>query len=153
MKPDSSYNPNQSRLKNNPTIPEGKILVQFDGMCILCSRTIQFILKADRKKKFLFQPLQQSAGNQSYNTVIVIDQQSIFQHFDAVLKIGHELGGIYRLIAVFRIIPRKWRHSIYLWIAANRFKWFGKRNSCYLPSAEELGRFYSFLITILLLYC
>lgn len=122
-------------------LPDGKILVQFDGLCILCSRTIQFILKADRKKRFLFQPLQHSSEDQSFDTVIVIDQQSSLRYFDAVLKIGHELGGVYRLIAIFRIIPKKWRHSIYLWIARNRFKWFGMRNSCYLPSDEEKERF------------
>ena len=141
MKPDSSYNPNQSRLKDNPAIPEGKILVQFDGLCILCSRTIHFILKRDRKKKFLFQTLQHLYKAQHFDTVVVTDRQSSFQYFDAVLKIGYELGGIYQLIAVFRIIPRSWRHSLYLWIAKNRFQWFGMRESCYLPSEEEKERF------------
>jgi predicted DCC family thiol-disulfide oxidoreductase YuxK len=124
-----------------PIIPEGKILIQFDGMCILCSRTIKFILKADRKKKFLFQTLQHLSGIQSYDTVIVIDQQLRFQYFDAVLKIGHELGGIYKMIAVFRIIPRSWQHSLYLWISRNRFKWFGKLEFCYLPEEEDKIRF------------
>lgn len=124
-----------------PTIPEGKLLVQFDGMCILCSRTIQFILKADRRKKFLFQTLQNSASAGSFDTVIVSDQHSSYQRFDAVLVIGKELGGIFRLVAVFRLIPREWRDSLYLWVAKNRFKWFGKRQSCYFPSAEERERF------------
>jgi predicted DCC family thiol-disulfide oxidoreductase YuxK len=98
-------------------------------------------MKADRKKKFMFQSLQMMSGEQSFDTVIVIEGSAKYRYFDAVLKIGHELGGIYRLIAVCRIIPRKWRHSIYLWIAENRFKWFGKRESCYVPSAEEKERF------------
>jgi predicted DCC family thiol-disulfide oxidoreductase YuxK len=141
MKPDSSNNPNQSSLKDDTTVPDGKILVQFDGRCILCSRAIQFIMKADRKKKFMFQALQITSGEQSFDTVIVIDRSAKYRYFDAVIKVGRELGGIYRLIVVFRIVPRKWRNSIYLWIAANRFKWFGKRNSCYLPSEEEKERF------------
>jgi len=120
---------------------EGKILVQFDGLCILCSRTVQFILKADRKKKFLFQTLQNSSGKESFDTVIVSDQNSSYQHFDAILKIGKELGGIYRTIAVFRVLPPSWRHWLYLWIAKNRFRWFGIRDSCYLPSEEEKERF------------
>ena len=122
-------------------LTEGKILIQFDGMCILCSRTIQFILKADRKKKFLFQTIQQSSQSQTFDTVIVIDQQNSFRYFDAVLKIGKELGGIYKLIAIFRIFPKNWRHSFYLSIAKNRFKWFGMRETCYLPSREEKERF------------
>jgi len=122
-------------------IPEGKIMIQFDGLCILCSKTIQFILKADRKKKFLFQTLQQSSGKQSFDTVVVIDHQSSSHYFEAVLRIGQELGGIYKIIGIFRIFPPKWRHSLYLWIARNRVRWFGIRESCYLPSEEEMERF------------
>ena len=138
---DTLNKPNQKIVETIPIIPEGKILVQFDGFCILCSRTIKFILKADRKKKFLFQTLQKSSDTQSYDTVIVINKQLRFQYFDAVLKIGNELGGIYKMIAVFKILPRNWRHSLYLLISRNRFNWFGKRESCYLPSEEEKIRF------------
>jgi predicted DCC family thiol-disulfide oxidoreductase YuxK len=120
---------------------EQKILVQFDGMCILCSRTIQFILKADRKKKFLFQTLQHTSGEQSFDTVIVSDQHASYFDFDAVLKIGYELGGFYRIIGIFRLLPPTWRRKLYFLIAANRFKWFGKRQSCYRPTGEEQERF------------
>ncbi len=141
MKPDSSYNSYQSRLEIDLAIPEGKILVQFDGLCILCSRTVHFIIKRDKKRKFLFQTLQDSAKIQSFDTVVVIEQQQTYQYFDAVLKIGYELGGVYKLIAISRVIPRSWRHSLYLWIAKNRFNWFGTRDSCYLPTKEEKERF------------
>jgi len=122
-------------------LPEGKILVLFDGICILCSGTIRFIMRADRRKKFLFLALQNSAENQLAESVIVYDGTATYDHFDALLKIGKELGGIYRLIEIFRIIPPKWRQSLYLWIARNRYKWFGVRNSCYIPSPEERERF------------
>lgn len=122
-------------------VPEGKILIQFDGICILCSRTIRFILKADRKKKFLFQALQYTSENQSFETLIVTQGSTSYRYFDAVLKIGSELGGIYRVIAVFKLLPSQWRLSIYKWIARNRFRWFGYRTSCYLPSDEERERF------------
>jgi predicted DCC family thiol-disulfide oxidoreductase YuxK len=124
-----------------PIIPEGKILVRFDGICILCSRAVKLILKADRKKKFVFQALQHSGENQNFETIVVTDNQSTFEYFDAILKIGKVLGGIFSAVAIFRILPRKWRHSLYIWIARNRFRWFGKRESCYLPSAEEMERF------------
>jgi len=124
-----------------PLIPEDKILVQFDGICNLCSGAVRFILKADRKKKFMFQALQNSGDNQDFETIIVTDNQATSEYFDAVLKIGEELGGIYRAVAIFQLLPRSWRHSLYIWIARNRFRWFGKRNSCYLPSAEEMERF------------
>ena len=141
MRPNSVDNANEFIPEKMPINPEGKILVQFDGLCILCSRTIQFLLKRDRKRKFLFQTLQKYSEAQSFDTVVVIDQHQTFQYFDAVLKIGFELGGIYQLIAIFRIIPRSWRHSLYLWIAKNRFKWFGKRESCYFPTKEVKERF------------
>jgi len=124
-----------------PDIPKGKILIQFDGICILCSRAVKLILKADRKKKFIFQALQHSDENQSFETIIVTDSQSTYEYFDAFLKIGKELGGIYKVVAIFKLLPRQWRHSLYLWVAKNRFRWFGKRKSCYLPSPEEKERF------------
>jgi predicted DCC family thiol-disulfide oxidoreductase YuxK len=122
-------------------IPEGKILVQFDGMCILCSKTVRFILKADRRKKFLFQTLQNSSGKETVDSVIVSDDNKTYSHFDAILKIAEELGGIYKMAAIFKLIPRSGRNSLYLWIARNRYRWFGVRQSCYLPSGEDFKRF------------
>lgn len=125
----------------NPLIPDGKILIQFDGICILCSQVVRLLLKADRKKKFLFQALQDTEEKPDYETIRVIHGQETFICFDAVLKIGKELGGIYRMVAIFRILPRSLRKSIYSGIARNRFRWFGKRESCYFPSEEEKLRF------------
>lgn len=123
-----------------PEIPDRKILIQFDGFCHLCSRTVRFILKADKKKKFVFQALQNST-NTAFDTVIVIDRNKTYQYFDAVLKIGKELGGIFKILILFRLIPAKWRFHIYVWIAKNRFRWFGVRSTCYLPTPEEKERF------------
>ena len=125
----------------NTLVPDGKILIQFDGICILCSKVVRLLLKADRKKKFLFQALQDTEEKPDYKTIRVIHGQETFVCFDAVLKIGKELGGIYRMVAIFRILPRNLRKSIYSGIARNRFRWFGKRESCYFPSEEEKPRF------------
>lgn len=120
-------------------IPDDKILIQFDGMCILCSRTVRIILKADRHRKFIFQTI--SGENQHPETVVVWHKNIRYQYFDAVLKVCRELGGIYRLAEIFRILPKKWRKKIYLWVARNRFKWFGRRQFCYIPTEEERNRF------------
>ena len=122
-------------------LPHGKILVLFDGMCILCSGIIRFILKADRKKKFLFQTLQSTADNNAGESVMVDDGTRLYTHFDAVMKIGKELGGVYRLIGIACILPRSWRLSLYQFVARNRYRWFGVRQSCFLPTAEERARF------------
>lgn len=122
--------------------PKTKMVIQFDGYCILCSRTIRFILKADRKRKFLFQTLQStSADGSAGESVSVIDGNRIYTHFDAILKIGKELGGIYRFIEIARILPRKWCFNLYNWVARHRYQWFGKRSSCFLPTKEERERF------------
>lgn len=122
--------------------PQPKMIIQFDGNCILCSKTIRFILKADRYKKFLFQTIQSiSSDSNPGESVIVKDGNQLYTHFDAVLKIGKELGGLYRLIAIAKLLPRKWRFNLYNWIARNRYQWFGKRESCYLPTADERERF------------
>lgn len=122
-------------------IPEGKILVQFDGLCILCSRTIQWILKADRQKKFLFQALPNSGTGEPAESVIVWDGEKTYTHFEAILKIAKELGGIYQMAGVLKIIPKKWRHTAYLWVSRNRYRWFGVRASCFLPTDNERQRF------------
>jgi len=142
MNPDSSYNSKQSNQKGDATIPEGKILVQFDGMCILCSRTIKFILKTDKKNTFVFQAIQDSQHVQNSDTVLLTDHTGLkYEYFDAVLKIGSELGGVYKSVAIFRLLPKNWRKSIYLWVARNRFSWFGSRKTCYLPTETERARF------------
>lgn len=118
------------------------MIIQFDGNCILCSKTIQFILKADRHRKFLFQTIQSISSDQNAGeSVIVKDGKRIYTHFDAVLKIGKELGGIYRLTEISRILPPKWRYRLYEWVARNRFRWFGRKETCFLPSEEERERF------------
>lgn len=124
-----------------PSVPENKILIQFDGMCFLCSRTVKIILKADRKRKFVFQSIGQTVKSLNPETVIVWHNNIDYQYFDAVLKIGKELGGVFRIVKIFRILPAKCRKAIYLWVARNRFKWFGRRTSCYWPTEEEKERF------------
>ncbi len=128
-------------MKARKSIPEGKILVQFDGFCVLCSRTVRFLLTADRKRRFVFRALPENTEGELAETIIVTDKGMEYCYFDAVLKIGRELGGVYRAVAVFKLLPRKWRRSLYLWVAKNRFRWFGKRNSCYLPSNDDRERF------------
>ena len=118
---------------------ENKILVQFDGMCVLCSRTVRQIIKADRAKKFIFQSISGTTTNPE--TVIVWCDNICYQHFDAVLIVARELGGGYRLLEIFRILPPSWRKKIYLWVARNRFRWFGRQKSCFIPSSEEEDRF------------
>ncbi|WP_321289463.1 DCC1-like thiol-disulfide oxidoreductase family protein [uncultured Sunxiuqinia sp.] len=131
-------------------ISEHRSIVLFDGYCHLCSRSVQTILEYDNEKKFLFCPLSSDTGQElisqfnipsNIDSVILIQNKYYYIQSDAALIIAKELGGFFKLILIFKILPRKWRDQIYQWIAKNRFNWFGKRNSCMIPSADEKDRF------------
>lgn len=131
-------------------LPHGKSLILFDGYCHLCSRLVQFILKFDRNKIFLFAPLESDAGlfwkgkrqiPESVDSIILIEETDFLIKSDAVLKIARQLGGLFKFLLIFRAIPRSWRNRVYDLIARNRFRWFGRRESCMMPTKEQRKRF------------
>jgi predicted DCC family thiol-disulfide oxidoreductase YuxK len=129
---------------------ENPILL-FDGVCNLCSGTVQFIIEHDKKALFRFASLQSEAGQnlllqhqvptKNLESVVLIHKNRIFTHSDAPLEIAYLLGGFWRLAYVFKIIPSFFRNGIYNWIARNRYRWFGKEESCWLPTAALRARF------------
>ncbi len=125
-------------------------IVLFDGECNLCSGTVQFIIKRDPKGYFQFASLQSKTGMMllkkyrlpsSQNSVILLEDGMAFEKSAAVLKICSRLTGLWKLIVIFRIIPKPIRDFVYDVIAKNRYRWFGKKDSCMLPSAENRRRF------------
>ncbi len=128
-------------------IPLGKNLILFDGYCHLCSRVVQLILNFDRKKSFLFLPMGSRAGRywkakwripESVNSVVLITNETFYIKSDAILQIAKCLGGFFNLLLIFRMIPKRGRDGIYDLVARNRFRWFGKRESCmFLPKEED----------------
>ncbi len=130
--------------------PTGPILL-FDGVCNLCNGTVQFILRADRKQVFRFASLQSVIGQQllhaaayqgpPLDSVVLIKDQTVFIHSDAVLEIARLLGGGWALLYAFKVVPKTWRDRIYTWIAHNRYRWFGKKDQCMIPSPELKERF------------
>lgn len=126
-------------MTNNP-------LVLFDGVCNLCNGTVDFMLKRDPKKQFRFVPLQTEQGEitrkkfsiqDEVDSVILIHKEEVFYESDAVLEIARLLPAPWKWAVVFKIVPVNWRNAVYRWIARNRYRWFGKRKECRLPSAEE----------------
>ncbi len=131
-------------------LPDGKILILFDGYCHLCSRTVQVILKFDKKRKFVFAPLSSTTGihfkekyhiTKQTDSVILIKANVCNIKSEAVLEIADSLGGLFKLLLIFRIIPRKWRDKLYDCVARNRFRWFGKRSSCLMPPKGQEQQF------------
>ena len=126
-------------------------LILFDGYCNLCSGTVQFILKHDRKAKFRFASLQGEYGKtilqkhrlptDSFGTFVLVESDIVFTKSTAALRIVKSLTGMWPLLYVAIIIPRFLRDAIYNLVARNRYKWFGRRDSCWLPKKDWRERF------------
>ncbi len=125
-------------------------IVFFDGICVLCNRAVDFLLKNDHKKKLKFASLQSASAkaflqqiqSQSVkeDTIIFYDEGRIYIKSMAVLKIAGYLGFPWSAFAILLAIPRQWRDGIYDLIARNRAKWFGIREKCRIPDQETIGR-------------
>ncbi len=124
----------------------------FDGECNLCNGLVQFILKRDRKKIFFFSPLQSAAGKEAAakalstgsrnaDSFILYYNGIYYSHSSAALYVFRLLGGLWPLLFAGMIFPRFLRDSIYNMISRNRYKWFGKRDSCMAPTPDVMSRF------------
>ena len=128
-----------------------KKIVLFDGICNLCNASVQFIIEHDKKNAFQFSSLQSDFGQEilsknhlnttDFDSVLLVDNNQIFDRSDAALRIAKELDFPIRLLSVFLIIPKPIRDSFYSIIAKNRYKWFGKKESCWIPTAELKSKF------------
>lgn len=123
-------------------------LIFFDGFCHMCNNTVQAIIRRDRKSKFYFAPIQSSfaqriIGQQklSGDTIIYITHKEIYLKSDAALHILKELGLPYSLLYFFKLVPKSARDGIYSWVAKNRYRWFGKMESCMIPTDAQKKRF------------
>jgi predicted DCC family thiol-disulfide oxidoreductase YuxK len=126
-------------------------VIYFDGVCNLCSSSVQFILKRDKKSLFRFAALQGNAGRQmlqeaGFNqvepeSVILQENGKIYAHSTAALKIARHLSGLWPLLYGFIIVPTFIRDGVYRYIARNRYRWFGKKEECWLPRPEWRVRF------------
>lgn len=125
-------------------------IILFDGHCHFCSSTVQFIVKRDPNAHFKFAPLQSDVGKKlkkalhipaSDDSFILIQQNQHDTQSTAALKVAKYLSGGWKLFYIFIIIPRPIRNFIYRIIAKNRYKWFGKRDACFIPTEEIRQRF------------
>ena len=129
---------------------KGKIIL-FDGVCNLCNGAINFIIKHDPKGIFKFASLQGETGQkllaqhninpQETDSIVLIDNDQVSVKSSAALRIAKNLNQGYPLLFGFMIIPTFIRNGVYDFIAANRYKWFGKKESCMLPTPELRSRF------------
>jgi predicted DCC family thiol-disulfide oxidoreductase YuxK len=125
-------------------------IVYFDGLCNLCDGFVRFLLARDRHRHYRFAPLQGETARVRLEgrftagdlpTVVLEEPRRFRVRSDAALAILSGLGGIWRLAAVLRIVPRRLRDAVYDYIARKRFEWYGRRDACRVPTPEEQVRF------------
>jgi len=126
-------------------------IILFDGVCNFCNGAINFVLKQDKKDVFRFAPLQSEAGQkllQQYNlstaefdSFVLIDNGKVYKKSAASLRVMNKLPWYWKEAQILRIIPTAFRDAIYDFIARNRYKWFGKKEQCMIPTPEMRSRF------------
>ena len=126
-------------------------LILFDGVCNLCNAAVQWVIERDRRGIFRFGALQSEAGRAALrgegtakdlpDSIVLIDGAGAHTRSEAAIRIAGGLGFPWSLAVVAFAIPRPLRDAVYSWVARNRYRWFGRRESCMVPTAELAERF------------
>lgn len=130
---------------------EGRPVLIFDGVCNLCNFFVDFVIRRDKKEQFLFTANQHQSGQQlleehgydieDVSTVFLYENGKMYERSDAALRVARKLGFPWSIAWVGMILPRGLRDGIYKWIARNRYRWFGQKETCRLPTPAERARF------------
>ncbi|MEP6466538.1 MAG: thiol-disulfide oxidoreductase DCC family protein [Parafilimonas sp.] len=128
-----------SELEDHP-------IILFDGVCNLCTGSVQYVIKHDAKRIFRFASLQSSFAQKllsthnlpvhDFNSFILFEKNKFYTRSTAALLVAKKLKGSIKLFYVFIIVPKFIRDAVYKIIAKNRYKWFGKKNECWIPTPE-----------------
>ncbi len=126
-------------------------IILFDGICNLCNNSVTFVIKRDSKNLFKYAALQSEAGKElvkehgidteTTDSIILIEANKAYVKSSAALRIAKHLSGGWPLLYGFIIIPTFLRNWVYDWVARNRYKWFGKKESCMIPTPELKEKF------------
>lgn len=133
-------------------VPKDKKLILFDGVCNLCNSSVLYVIKRDKTNQFMFTALQSEAGQQiidhfNINTskvdsiLLYTPEKGITYKSTAALKIASKLGFPTYLLSVFLIVPSFIRNWVYDFVAKNRYKWYGKKDACMIPTPELKSKF------------
>jgi predicted DCC family thiol-disulfide oxidoreductase YuxK len=126
-------------------------IILFDGVCNYCNAIVNWVIRLDRKARFRFASLQSERGRallqqhglspEGLESVVLIDGEKVYTKSDATLRIVRYLPWWLQEARALWIVPRPFRDAIYDYVARNRYKWFGKKETCMIPSQEQRGRF------------
>jgi predicted DCC family thiol-disulfide oxidoreductase YuxK len=126
-------------------------IILFDGVCNFCNVSVNFVIKRDRRGYFRFGPLQEPKGGETarrygvdptkLDTFVLVQNGRAYRKSGGALRVARRLGGLYPLVFVLIVVPPFIRDFFYDWFARRRYRWFGKRNGCMVPTPELRGRF------------
>ncbi|QKG85297.1 thiol-disulfide oxidoreductase DCC family protein [Kroppenstedtia pulmonis] len=128
---------------------EGPVIL-FDGVCNLCNSWVQFVIRRDSQVRFRFASLQSPVGSslrtscgipQNSDSIVLVEEQRCFHQSSAVLRICKGLDGFWKWLYIFILIPKPLRDWVYRWVARNRYRFFGKRDACMIPTKNMRSRF------------
>ena len=138
------------RWLSGRTFESAHPVIFFDGVCTLCNHTVDFVMSEDRDQRFKFAPIQGEAGQEIQATevragasIALSDGTTLYTKSDAILYIAAGLGGLWRVLSWTRFLPKKLRDAVYFLVQKNRYKVFGQRDTCRIPTPEERSRFLS----------
>ncbi len=147
MRPPYSYRDDSAV----PSFPDDKPIIIFDGYCALCSGWAAFVLRHDPDGRFRLLSAQSPLGQalyrhygldpQDYETNILLGEGRAWFKSEGSIRMAEGLGFPWSLAAVFRVLPMRWRDTLYDTVARNRLRWFGKRSTCYRPEPRFAERF------------
>lgn len=127
------------------------MIVYYDGLCALCNGFVRWALKYDRRRRLFFAPLDSRRGERlrdrfpetrGVDSIVLEKDAAVYVRSDAVLEIADALGGVWRAVALGRVVPRALRDRLYDFIARRRYRWFGRLDACPLPPPETREQFY-----------
>jgi len=126
-------------------------IILFDGVCNLCNGAVNFVIKRDFGNVFKFASLQEKQGTlllkkyaidaRKLDSIVLIENDSVYTKSSAALRIARKLSKLWPLFIIFIIIPSFIRDGIYDFIAKNRYKWFGKKEQCMIPTPGSREKF------------
>jgi len=136
---------------NHPGLDPDHPVLLFDGVCGLCERSVGFVARHDRKGAIRFAPLQSAVAQRLLlaaeapaplpDSMVVVDGGRCYVASDAVLRLTQRLPYPWRLLSVAGLLPRRWREGAYRFVAHNRYRWFGTRETCMAPAPGLAERF------------
>lgn len=145
---------NAYSYRENPDVPsfeDDRAVLVFDGYCVMCSGFMRFIIRHDRQLNFRLLPAQSPIGEAlyahyglksgDYDSVLLLKDGNIRVKWDASISVFEGLGWPWKIASISRILPKPFANSLYDFVAKNRFKWFGRRDVCMIPTAEDREHF------------